>query len=374
VGRRGLNPVNSDRLLREIERRLEGLPAGDREEALDAVREEIARERRRSLDPEARVEVERERRLKAETLREVLEAIHHQSRLADIIEEILKQIQRLVSLDSCTLALAEPGGTFRVVAGRGFTDPKLILGFTFRNGLSDEVREGRCLSVPDVRQDPRFAPLPGAADLRSCAGIPLLVEGEVIGMIRLERSRVEAFDEEDLHRARVLAFAAAAALRNARLLDQVRRYARLMERVVAVDEAVFSSQPPAQVAATILDGALRFGDYPGGLLVLREGDDLKVAAAQGEAFEAAQGRIAPEVFFVSAPLRLEPRLSLEAGRVLGITRPEESLYLVPLGAGTSQLGSLVLQDPNGETPDDQLLDAYTSRAAAAYVHSLRTSL
>ena len=77
---------------------------------------------------------------------------------------------------------------------------------------------------------------------------------------------------------------------------------------------------------------------------------------------------------MSAPLRLEPRLSVEAGRVLGITLPEDSLYLVPLGAGTSQLGSLVLQDPNGETPDDQLLDAYASRAASAYMHSLRTPL
>lgn len=363
--------MNADRLLREIERRLEGLAQGDREEALDAVREEIARERRRSVDPEDRVEVERERRLKAETLREVLEAIHHQSRLENTIEEILKQIQRLVSLDSCTLALAEPGGTFRVVAGRGFADPKLILGFTFRNGLSDQVREGRCVSVPDARQDPRFAPLPGSADVRACAGIPLLVEGEVIGMMRLERRRAESFDEEDLHRARVLAFAAAAALRNARLLEQVRRYARLMERVVAVDEAVFSNQSPEQVAETILEGALRFGDYSGGLLVLRDGDELRVAVAQGSAFEGVQGRIAPEVFFVSAPLRLEPRLSAEAGQVLGIALPEESLYLVPWGPAESRLGTFVLQDPNGQTADDQLLEAYAARAAAAYLHSLR---
>lgn len=365
--------MNTDRLLREIGKRLEKLSPGDREEALDAVREEIGRERRRSSDPEARVEVERERRLEAETLREVLEAIHHQSRLNETIEEILKQIQRLVSLDSCTLALSEPGGGFRVVAGRGFVDPKRILGHIFRNGLSDEVRRGRCLTLPDVHQDPGFTPLPGSADIRACAGIPLVVEGEVIGMIRLERNRVDPFDEEDLHRARVLAFSAAAAIRNARLLDQVRRYARLMERVVAVDQAVFSNQTPDQVAATILDGALRFGEYPGGLLVLREAGDLRVAAAQGEAFEAAQGLIAPEVFFVNAPLRLEPGLSVEAGRVLGVTLPQESLYLVPLGAGESQLGSLVLQDPNGETPDDQLLEAYTTRAASAYLHSLRTT-
>ncbi len=365
--------VNSDRLLREIGKRLDKLSPSDRGEVLDAVREEIARERRRSTDPEARVEVERERRLEAETLREVLEAIHHQSRLGETIEETLKQVHRLVNLDSCTLALSEPGGAFRVAAGRGFADPKLMVGQVFRNGLSDEVARGRCLTLPDVRKDARFVPLPGSADIRSCAGIPLVVEGEVIGMIRLERHRVEPFDEEDLHRVRVLAFSAAAAIRNARLLDQVRRYARLMERVVAVDQAVFSNQAPDQVAAAVLDGALRLGEYPGGLLVLREGGDLRVAAAQGEAFDAAQGLVAPEILFVRVPLRLEVGLSVEAGRVLGLTLPEESLYLVPLGGPNGPLGSLVLHDPNGETPDDLLLDAYTTRAAAALMHSLRNA-
>src|SRR5687768_15186734 len=67
-------PMNAERLLREVERRLSGLPEDARREAVDAVREEISRERRRSGVGE-RVEVERERRQEAETLREILEAI-----------------------------------------------------------------------------------------------------------------------------------------------------------------------------------------------------------------------------------------------------------------------------------------------------------
>src|SRR5207245_2715707 len=80
----------------------------------------------------------------------------------------------------------------------------------------------------------------GAELIRSWAGIPLLVEGEVIGVLCLDRHRVDPFDEEDLHRAKAVAFSSAAAIRKAQLLEKVRRYAALMERVVSVDEAVLA--------------------------------------------------------------------------------------------------------------------------------------
>ena len=54
--------------------RLSGVGDTDRAEILDALREEIARERR-WLDPSPTIEGERERRQEAETFREVLEAI-----------------------------------------------------------------------------------------------------------------------------------------------------------------------------------------------------------------------------------------------------------------------------------------------------------
>ena len=35
------------------------------------------------------------------------------------------------------------------------------------------------------------------------------------------------------------------------------------------------------------------------------------------------------------------------------------------------MGTLVLLDPDGETADDRLMEAYASRAAAAYLHAVR---
>ncbi|MGH9366511.1 MAG: hypothetical protein ACRD3M_02415, partial [Thermoanaerobaculia bacterium] len=86
--------MNSDRLIREIEKRLAHLPDAARAEVAEAVREELGRERR--MDPGSTVETERERRVEAETLRDVLEAVNRAARLESIIEEVLKQLARIV--------------------------------------------------------------------------------------------------------------------------------------------------------------------------------------------------------------------------------------------------------------------------------------
>src|SRR5687768_16748677 len=103
--------MNLDRVLREIERRLAHTSEADRAEAIDAIREEFARERRR-IDLAATIESERERRLEAESLRDVLEAINRQSHVKDTLQEVLKQLDRMVTLDASLVALVEPNDDF----------------------------------------------------------------------------------------------------------------------------------------------------------------------------------------------------------------------------------------------------------------------
>src|SRR5713226_9070215 len=145
--------------------------------------------------------------------------------------------------------------------------------------LHEALRNGRApLALADGTIDERFTREEGAELIRSWAGIPLLVEGEVIGVLCLDRHRVDPFDEEDLHRAKAVAFSSAAAIRKAQLLEKVRRYAALMERVVSVDEAVFAGRTPAELARIILDGAMRIASYAGGVLVLEDDGGARVTA------------------------------------------------------------------------------------------------
>jgi GAF domain-containing protein len=363
--------VNIDRLLREVETRLQALPTEVRSEAVDAVREALARERRRDQSPENVVEVERQRRLEAETLRDILEAINRQASLEQTIDEVLKQLARIVAFDSCSLALHDGNGSFRIIAVRGFLEPERIVGLGYRDGLSEEIRQSRWpAALADVEDDPRFVRIEGSERVRSWAGIPLLVEGEVIGLLCLDRHRVEPFDEEDLHRAKAVAFSAAAAIRKAQLHEQVRRYATLMERVVEVDQAVFADKPLADLAHLILDGALRLGKHASGFLSLHDPGGPRVAAAAG-AFAGTEGRTAPLEAMVTASARLLPAQAAALGEALGQSVPAQSAFLVPLATAHAELGCLALLDPDGETPDDRLMEAYASRAAAAYWHAVR---
>lgn len=365
--------MNAERLIREVEKRLVGLSESARAEVLDAMREEIGRERRRAeSDPAGTIEAERTRRVEAETLREVLEAINRQARLVDTIEEVLKQLARIVVYDSCSLALLEPDGQFRILAARGFADPEKVVGLTFKDALSDEILSNpQPLSLADVTNDERFAKIPGTEQIRSWAGMPLLVEGEVIGLLSLDRHRHEPFADEDLHRAKAVAFSAAAAIRKARLLEQVRRYAALMERTVAVDHAVFTQRSSREVARIILEGAAHIGAYPAGVFVLA-GNALKLAAVVGDAFAETSlvGKSAPPELDAREARRLGAERAPGIGRALGVSLPAMGLYLVPLATKDEHVGTLALLDPNGDTADDRLMEAYASRAATAYLHSL----
>lgn len=359
--------MNIERLLREVERRLPHLSDADRSEVVDAVREEIARERRR-IDLGGTVEIERERRQEAETLREILEAINRQASLDETIGEVLKQLSRIVVFDSCSVALVEGDGRFRIIAGRGFEDDAAVVGQTFKDDISDTLRRSTApLSIDDISQDDRFERIVGTPGIRSWAGIPLLVEGDVIGLLCLDRRQFAPFDEEELHRAKAVAFSAAAAIRRAQLHEKVRRYATLMERVVQVDQAVFAGRPPEDIADLILEGALRVGEYPGGLLVLGGALGPRIAASRGGQLQ--RGAPAPASIVARESKRLDgaPMASLAGGE--GLT---ESLYLVPLASAEAHLGNLVLFDTNGPTADDLLMEAYASRAAAALRHATST--
>ncbi len=360
-----------ERLLKRVARRLDELGLERRDEILAAVREAVQLERHQ-LGLAGTVELERERRVEAETLREVLEAITRPARLEETIEEVLRQLARVVAFDACSLALCEQERC-RVIAARGFPEGVAVVGASFGSSpLVEELRAGHWpMTLADAQADPRFVQARGCPPVRSWAGLPLLVEGEVIGLLSLDRWRVEPFSDEDLQHARAVAFSAGAAIRKAQLLAQVRRYANLMEQVVAVDQAVFGGRPLDEVLRLILQGALRTGTYPQGLLLALQPEGLRAVAAQGPEATAFLGRVVTS----EPPAAGAQRLDAERAAALGL--PAAPLLVVPLpapeppdGGAAAPMGLLALFDVDGESADDRLMESYASRVAAAWRHAL----
>ena len=365
--------LNIDRLLRDVEGRLaaqEGAAGRDeslRLEVMDALREAIARERR-GLDPSFTVERERERRQNAEQLRGALEAIHGSVRPDEALDEVLKQLGRVVHADFSLVAVAEPGTGLRVAAVGGPENARLAGVLLADPRLDTASEERRAVRVRDAEAEGPLA-LAGAPALRSWVALPLLLEGDVVGMLVAGRLALDTFTDEDLLRAKAVAFWAAAALRRVQLQEQVRRYARLLEQVVEVDQRVFRGEGPEALSPAILEGACRIGGYRGGLLVLHTPRGPVVAASSGDALAGAVGRAAPADLASAAARRLSPARMLDVAESLGMELPAEQVYLVPLATPEGWVGCLALLDPNGESPEDRLLEAYASRAAAAWRHA-----
>jgi GAF domain-containing protein len=358
--------LNIDRLLRDVESRLAAWDEAHREEAMDVLREALARERR-SLDPSFTVERERERRQNAEELRDALEAIHSPVRPSEALDEALKQLERVVPSDFSVLAVAEAAGLLRVAAARG-DQPGAFAGAL----LADDARVARArneriaVSVADAEAEAAPFPFSGAPPLRSWLALPLLHEGEVVGMLLAGRQALDSFSDDDLQRAKSVAFWTASALRRAQQLEQLRRYTAMLEQAAEIDQRVFRGRRPDAIAPLVLEGACRIGSYRGGLLVLQTPHGPVVAATQGEGLAAAVGRGAPADLASTVSRRLPAARMLDVAESLGMELPAEQTYLVPLGTPDSYVGCLTLFDPNGESPDDRLLEAFATRAALAY--------
>ncbi len=88
---------------------------------------------------------------------------------------------------------------------------------------------GKPLLVPDVSLEPRYVWMRDSKT-RSELVVPILIKGEVIGVLDAQSDRLDAFDETDLAVLEALAHQAGAAIENARFYEQAQEAAVVRER------------------------------------------------------------------------------------------------------------------------------------------------
>ncbi|MCA9901765.1 MAG: GAF domain-containing protein [Ardenticatenaceae bacterium] len=102
-----------------------------------------------------------------------------------------------------------------------------------QNGILWRVFDSGCSTlVENVQEDPDY--LPSHEATRSELVVPIIVEQEVVGVINVEHSEYDAFDEENTRALEALAAQAAIAMQNARLYQKVVRHAELLDAAATV--------------------------------------------------------------------------------------------------------------------------------------------
>jgi signal transduction histidine kinase len=248
------------------------------------------------------------------------------------------------------------------------------------------IDDPRPLRLEDVGDHPRsYGFPPGHPPMRTFLGVPIVIRGAAWGNLYLtEKAGGRPFTADDEEATVVLADWAAIAIENARLYrdvavrrDELERAVRGLQATAAIARAIGGETELERVLELVVKRGRALVEAHDVLILLREGDELVVAAAAGHARIADDTRVpvaastAGEVLASGRPRRVAD--AMRELRVppseLGVERASTAL-LVPLVYRGTALGVLAAFDRmEGDRrftrDDEQLLEAFAAQAATA---------
>ena len=248
--------------------------------------------------------------------------------------------------------------------------------------LGELIRHPAPLRLDDVSDHPRSYGFPAHhPPMHTFLGVPVLIRGEPWGNLYLTEKEAGPFDEGDEAAAVILADWAALAVDNARLYEdaarrraEAERAVRRLEATAAIARAVGSETDLDRVLELIVKRGRALLDARSVVLLLVEGEELRLAAGAGQVASTAIGGRVPlagsaagEVLFSGRPARLDD-VAAQLGQ-LGISGASTAL-MVPLVYRNLPLGLLAAfdrftGDPVFDTEDERLFQAFAASAATA---------
>jgi diguanylate cyclase (GGDEF)-like protein len=164
----------------------------------------------------------------SETLRKAALAVVEQLELEQAVSHILEQLNQVVPYDSASIQLVE-GNELVIIGGHGWSDMKEVVGIRFPipgdNPNSEVIKSGKSLLLAEPWQIYKSFKQPPHDHIRSWLGVPLIAQDKIIGLLAIDSSEPNDFNEEDTKIASEFAGQVAVALENARVFQEAQNQA-----------------------------------------------------------------------------------------------------------------------------------------------------
>jgi PAS domain S-box-containing protein len=195
-------------------------------------------ERKRAEETLRRSEIaEREERLLAEALRDVITVLTSTLDLDSVMGRILENVGRVVPHDNSNIMLidgeiARSAYWFGDIGESEAFFKKFTLPLATPN-LQELITKNAPAIISDTEADPYWKPLPETRWIRSYVGAPLRAHGKIIGFLHLHSRTPGFFTTLHAEHLQIFANQAAIAIENAQLYAEIRRRADELEQHVA---------------------------------------------------------------------------------------------------------------------------------------------
>jgi GAF domain-containing protein/CheY-like chemotaxis protein/HAMP domain-containing protein len=213
--------------------------------------------------------------------------------LQTVLDTLAESAMRLCEADAAAIWRPE-GGALKVAAGHSHSPEWLEYAkqnptVPGRGTVSGRVvLEGKTVHVHDVLAEPEFTGFGyySRGNYRTSLGVPLSRKGEIVGVFVIVRSQVKPFTEKQIELVTTFADQAVIAIENVRLFEAEQQRTRELTESLAQQTAtadvlkVISSSPGdlAPVFEAMLENATRLCQAPFGILLLRDGEVLRIVA------------------------------------------------------------------------------------------------
>ena len=320
-------------------------------DASEAELEELREQRRLALRLREQIERQRQREAEMTALYETAKDLTAIRDVDQILAAIVRRARQLLHADMTYLSLndEEEGASYMRVTDGALTAAFRNLRLPLGTGLLGLVAQtGAPYFTDDYQADARFLhreyidEAVAGEQIRAILGVPLVVEGTVIGALLAVHRTVRTFPSAEVTLLTSFAAHAAVALENARLferteaaraeLHEANRQIRAHSEAVEVAAHAHDRLTDALVrGGGVSDVAAVLADVLGGSLVVRDGEGRELTAV-GKRFDM--------------PERLDEAIaeSRGSGRSVDLAVASgQHVYVAAALAGAEHLGTLVLR-------------------------------